>query len=182
MKALDKEVYGYIYLIKNTNTNKSYIGQTINPAKRFTEHITGRGSKPLFESIIRSSGEGIEFYIINECYDKHSLDVHEAYYILHGNSIHYGYNIRPGNVEVPMYFIPNEFKPLRCDIMVDKTFIQNILCAREIKAKWEIERRINPNKELDKILELKDIAIAEKYQWKTIKDALTYVNNNNKEK
>lgn len=93
---------GYIYIIKNTNNNKVYIGQTSRTIQaRWNQHINAalRGEEQGIILYNAMRKYGIEsFYIakLEEC-DIAQLDEREIYWISYYNSITpNGYNIRAG--------------------------------------------------------------------------------------
>ena len=93
------EIY-YIYKFTNKNNNKSYIGQSIKPYKRYKEHLYGRKNKnnTYFDKIIRKNGiENFSFEIIDKANNQEEIDKLEQKYISQYNTIiPNGYNILKG--------------------------------------------------------------------------------------
>lgn len=98
---MEKEIYGYIYLIKNTVNGKLYFGQTVSS---FKERYCGNVEKYTHNIHLKNSiGKyGIENFEIVEEFDtafsKEELDSLENMYIKLYNTIdeQYGYNKRHG--------------------------------------------------------------------------------------
>jgi hypothetical protein len=60
----------YFYKIQNKLTKKCYVGRTSNPNRRFTEHISGKGSPLLLADVVEN---GIKFFSF-EVLDCHKND------------------------------------------------------------------------------------------------------------
>lgn len=94
---------GYIYKITNLKNNMIYVGQTINPEKRWQKHLSVAKSdykyKSYFYNAINKYGkENFKFEIIEEC-DANLLDERESFWIDKLNTITpNGYNLTPGGV------------------------------------------------------------------------------------
>lgn len=87
---------GYIYIIKNTITNKVYIGQTIQSLEqRFNQHIyLANGNRTMGKLYVAMRELGVEhFYIekIMEC-DETELNKYEQHYVEQYDSLNNGYN------------------------------------------------------------------------------------------
>lgn len=82
---------GIIYLWTNKNTNKHYVGQTINPEQRKANHICEafkRGSDYYFHRSLRKHGlEAFEYKVLEENVERDNLNARENYYIDKYNSI-----------------------------------------------------------------------------------------------
>lgn len=90
----------YIYKITNKKNNLSYIGQSINPQKRFKEHLYGRkgGINTYFDKALKKYGEeSFTFEIIDKADESKKIDELEKYYIKKYNTLKpNGYNILKG--------------------------------------------------------------------------------------
>ena len=92
-----------IYIITNTQNNKSYIGQSIHIAQRWTEHIyaakqfkkTNKHNK-LYDAINKYGITNFQFSILEECIDSSVLDEREIYWIAYYDSYNNGYNSTRG--------------------------------------------------------------------------------------
>lgn len=101
-------VQGYIYLLKNKITNKSYVGQTIHLEDRIKDHFRyayrvygishhkRRFDKPLYHSIRKHGKSDFEWYILEIC-GVEELDEKETFWINHFNTkVPFGYNLSNG--------------------------------------------------------------------------------------
>jgi group I intron endonuclease len=95
---------GYIYKITNINTNKCYIGETIQaPNKRWKDHKSAikrdGGCKALKSAIKKYGLDSFKFEVIIICFDEDRL-IYEKEYIKKYNSlVPNGYNILAGGQE-----------------------------------------------------------------------------------
>ena len=98
----NKEIHGIIYLVNNIESNKYYVGQTVNsfdiryPSGWLYEH----GRKDTVKHDLQLYGENSFKYIkiFKVAYSQHELDKLEAYYIDYYNSYENGYNETRGNI------------------------------------------------------------------------------------
>lgn len=113
-KSIKNQFSGIIYCYTNLINNKKYIGQTTNPLKRHTAHLSSskikslrKDSKTPIHNAIRKYGINNFSYSVVEmkcCSDNRllqkSLDEKERYYIelLNTTNKHYGYNILSGGL------------------------------------------------------------------------------------
>lgn len=91
-----------IYKITNLLNNKSYIGQSINIANRWTEHKrvafkeTDKAyNYPLYRAIRKYGLENFIFEVLEECSEP-DLNDREMYWISFFNTFNDGYNLTPG--------------------------------------------------------------------------------------
>jgi transposase len=90
-----------IYRIFNTSTGKSYIGQTVDFAKRMPHHFSSLSRNvhhchPLQSDYNKYEREMFKVEIIEECVSENDLDEREMYWIRHFDSYHNGYNMNIG--------------------------------------------------------------------------------------
>ncbi len=93
---------GIIYRFTCTLNNKSYIGQTIHPERRYNNHKAAEGDS-YFHNAIRSHGFDNFEYHIEETIEhddknvlKHKLNEREIYWISFYDTYKNGYNNTPG--------------------------------------------------------------------------------------
>lgn len=95
----------YIYIIQNTVNLKIYVGQTINPARRWRKHKSvsklpkGHKSKQVISYAIAKYGiDNYTFTIIEEWATQEEADMAEEFWISYFNSQNkeFGYNRAPG--------------------------------------------------------------------------------------
>ena len=92
----------YIYQIRNKINGKCYIGQSVNPQRRFLEHTRKSSNSNL--KVIRSVQKyGRENFELNILYYGEDYNEKERYYIQFFDSIKNGYNIAPGGNEPPLH-------------------------------------------------------------------------------
>lgn len=85
-----------IYMYKNKQNGKIYIGQSVNINRRRREHLQNPSESSKFDNHLKALGEeAFEFSILEEC-KAEELDEREKYWINFYNSIENGYNINPG--------------------------------------------------------------------------------------
>lgn len=91
-----------IYKITNNINNKAYIGQSINPEKRWEDHIKGHsnsGVSLIHRAIIKYGIKNFNFEIIGWFEDYNEK---EKYYIQYYRTLEpYGYNLMAGGEEPP---------------------------------------------------------------------------------
>lgn len=90
---------GYVYLIKNLQNNKVYIGQTINLEIRIKSHLNNKKNKTHFEKAILKYGKhNFSWRILGECLSKEELNLAEKECIsfFESNDRRYGYNLTDG--------------------------------------------------------------------------------------
>lgn len=87
-----------IYCIENKINGKKYIGQSIDIARRWTEHRQksrfDRGTF-LYNSFKKYGVKNFDFYIIEECKEE-ELNDREIYWISHYDTYKHGYNMTLG--------------------------------------------------------------------------------------
>lgn len=89
----------YIYKFTNKVNGMSYIGQSINPTKRYREHFyKTKKNVPYFDRIARKYGEdNFIFEIIDSSNNNDEIDKLEQFYIKKYNTLKpFGYNILKG--------------------------------------------------------------------------------------
>ena len=94
-----------IYKITNTLNNKSYIGQSNNPIRRFAEHCSTKNVNSKISKAIQETGqEHFTFEILEEHIENYNE--REIYWINYYDSIVNGYNVYPGGISGPPPEIP----------------------------------------------------------------------------
>ena len=97
-----KEIYGIIYLVHNTKSNKYYVGQTtIGFDNRYISGwLYTHGRKNEVKEDLELYGENSFEYIklFKVAHSQYELDKLEAYYIDYYNSYENGYNENRGNI------------------------------------------------------------------------------------
>lgn len=89
----------YIYQIINDINNKQYIGQTINPKKRFTQHCTRSDDTLIHRAIVKYGKSHFHLNILGYFENYNEM---EKYYIKEYNTlVPNGYNILSGGEEPP---------------------------------------------------------------------------------
>jgi len=97
---INREYYimGYIYKIVNKQTNKTYVGQTVQDLdERWRQHKQQTSNCRYLKSAIKKYGiENFDFKLICICFDN-DLDKYECYYMKKYNTIvPDGYNLKEG--------------------------------------------------------------------------------------
>ena len=92
-----EEGFGIIYCIQNKVNKKAYVGQTTTkPFKRFQIHLTGQGSRYLWNAITRYGVENFDCFILEENIPESDLPVSEKYWVDFYDSFRNGYNQTSG--------------------------------------------------------------------------------------
>ena len=98
----NKEIYGIIYLVHNTKSDKYYIGQTINSfdIRYKSGWLYEHSRKDIVRTDLELYGEDSFEYtkIFKVAHNQRDLDKLEAYYIDYFNSYENGYNENRGNI------------------------------------------------------------------------------------
>ena len=111
-----------IYKITNTRNGKIYIGQSVNPIRRFNAHKNRAknnvGNSPLYDDIRRY---GIESFVLDiiewtEEYDKREIELIAQY----GTMVPNGYNILKGGAEPPHKYGEEHHKSVITEEQVSK--------------------------------------------------------------
>lgn len=94
-----------IYIIKNTANDKVYVGQAINPHRRFVQHLCngnrGLDSYPIHKAIEKYGKDKFFYEILEDSVENYNE--REAYWIAYYNSLSpNGYNILPGGSTNPI--------------------------------------------------------------------------------
>ncbi len=89
---------GAIYRIWNKRNGKSYIGQSVTPADRVWNHLTGNGSGQIAADLIKYDGTAWEWQILADesDYPGVSLNELEKRFIRQYDSVRTGYNHNKG--------------------------------------------------------------------------------------
>lgn len=134
-----------IYKITNLINGKVYIGQSVDPKRRFQEHKSGYGNIPLYNSIKKYGVENFSFEVIEK--DIENYDEREIFWIdfYQSTDRDFGYNISKGGNSPPIRFGEDSSLCQYSDQIIEK------MCL-EIK---------NTNKTLKEIA--KDFGVTEAY-------------------
>lgn len=90
--------YGFIYVIENNINGKLYIGQTVNPMKRWSKHCSEKSHCHAIYSAIQKYGkENFDFVLLQNCSSLQELNDREKFWIPYLNSLSpNGYNLIEG--------------------------------------------------------------------------------------
>lgn len=122
-----------IYVIKNTINDKVYVGQAINPHRRFVQHLCNGNRSldnlPIHLAIKKYGKQNFYYEILEENIENY--DEKEAYWIKKLNSISpNGYNILEGGTKNPIMYGENHPR----NTLTDKTvndIIEDLLFSNE---------------------------------------------------
>lgn len=110
-----------IYKITEKSSGKSYIGQSIDIARRFYEHQT---STLDWHKLIQENPTNWEYSIIEQC-KENELDAREKYWIEYYDSCKYGFNKTLGNhqnfldLKLPQSFYNELIRAIKKDLWCD---------------------------------------------------------------
>lgn len=85
-----------VYIFKNLDNNKKYVGQSVNVVDRVETHLRGRGNEDLYRDIKNKNRFVIEFIRLEDS-NFYNLNDLEKHYISEHNSFLSGYNKTRGN-------------------------------------------------------------------------------------
>lgn len=113
-----------IYKITNLINGKIYIGQSVDPQKRFKQHKGGRGSPILYAAIEKYGVENFSFEVIES--DIENYNEREKYWIQYYNATKpgFGYNIQEGGEEPPIFYGENSNLAMYSDETVEKILLE----------------------------------------------------------
>lgn len=99
-----------IYIIKNKINNKVYIGQAIEPQRRFISHLsrakTNADHSAIHDAIVALGKENFYYEILEQNIENYNE--RERYWIKYYNSIvPYGYNLTEGGEQPPIWYGEN---------------------------------------------------------------------------
>ena len=109
-----------IYKITNKINGKTYIGQSVNIERRFSEHkVSSHNPKSLIHKALNKYGiENFEFSIVDEC-EENQLDEKEIFYIKQYNtSAPNGYNVQFGGNDT--HVVPTDDVKMIQQLLLDK--------------------------------------------------------------
>lgn len=133
----------YIYRIYNDINDKSYIGQSTNPQRRFTEHCSNKSNSLIHSSIVKYGKNKFHMDILGYYENYNEM---EAYYIQKYNSISpNGYNIAPGGEEPPLLVGENNPNALITEEIANKIKIDLMdekILRKTIKKKYCVSENI----------------------------------------
>lgn len=135
-----------IYKIENIVNHKIYIGQTINPKKRWKEHRTNaklnHDNYPIHQAIKKYGEENFSFSIIEwtENFNEREIELIKKY----NSKIPHGYNISNGGENYIMYGENNPKNTIKQNIVneIIKELKNNNLSDREIAKKYNTTDKI----------------------------------------
>ena len=84
-----------IYKITNNITQESYVGQSVNIEKRFSEHKKAKDNYAIHRAIQKYGEDNFTYEIIEEC-KRENLSEREKYWINYYNTYYNGYNETKG--------------------------------------------------------------------------------------
>ena len=166
---------GIIYCYTNKNTGKKYIGQTINPKQRKSNHIheaLKRNSDYYFHRSIRKHGwESFEYIILEEIHNRELLNERENFYIMKYNTLWpNGYNQCEANsLDEKSIQKANETKRKKYESMTEnerKLLTQNI-CEKNKGSKRSEETKRKMSESSKKYLSENPRVLSEERKRKT---------------
>ena len=110
----------FIYRLYD-NLNKSYIGVTGNLDKRLKDHLSGNGSKPVYEAILQ--GNVFSYEILFNSENEQETYEKEKVFIEQYDSINSGYNITKGGFGG---FKNNRQGTLNTQAVLNESLVMNI--------------------------------------------------------
>lgn len=130
-----------IYIIKNKINNKVYVGQAINPHRRFIQHLCNGNrlldNYPIHLAINKYGKENFYYEILEQNIENY--DEREHYWITYYNSVSpNGYNILAGNTTNPVMYGENHPRNTLSDQTVND-IIEELLFTNKSQRKIAIE-------------------------------------------
>lgn len=136
-----------IYVITNILTGKQYVGQSVDPQRRFIGHIS-RGKNNYDNSLIDKAINkyGIETFKLEILEWTEDFNVAEKYWIKELNTISpNGYNILEGGQNPPIMIGENHPRNTITDnqlIEIHKDLLENKLTQKQISNKYDVSANI----------------------------------------
>jgi len=135
-----------IYKIENIVNHKIYIGQTINPQKRWKEHLTSakinNNNYAIHQAIRKYGEENFSFSVLEwtDNFNEKEKELIKKY----NSKVPHGYNISSGGENYVMYGEDNPKNTLKEDIVnnIIKELKNNNLSDREIAKKYKTTDKI----------------------------------------
>lgn len=95
----------YIYMITNDITHYIYIGQSVNPNRRFKSHMNGHGtSKKIYNDVLKYGKNHFNLTILEKVDEENNFKEREMWYIDYYKKNNYNlYNITKGGEEPPTF-------------------------------------------------------------------------------
>ena len=129
-----------IYIIKNTVNSKVYVGQAINPHRRFIQHLCNGNrlldNYPIHLAINKYGKDKFYYEILEE--EVENYNEREEYWIKHYNSISpNGYNVLSGGTQNPVLKGENHPRNTLTDEQIDE-MIANTLKTSSARDTAEI--------------------------------------------
>ncbi len=97
-----------VYIVRNIDKNKCYVGQSINVIKRLRTHFNGRSAKGGADDLNNAliNGDRLEIVFLElKGSSFRNLDDMESFFIHHFNSYYRGYNRTRGNNRINNIFV-----------------------------------------------------------------------------
>lgn len=137
-----------IYIIKNNINNKVYIGQSVDPKKRFISHIsratTNADHSAIHDAINKYGKEHFWYEILEENIENYNEK--EKYWIKYYNSITpYGYNLTIGGEDPPTFYGEHHFASVISDsdvMLIIKDLQESNLTQKQIADKYKINTQL----------------------------------------
>lgn len=178
---MQKEVYGILYIIKNTVNSNIYIGITYRPLKiRWQSHVSEAKTSPR-KLYLAMRLLGVEKFTIEEIgrYPTVELELREVEYIAKYDSYNNGYNSdiggRGGNISIKKQnLIVNDYTKGMSNIDISVKYDVSMNCIRSILSMHDINTPNETNKKGsgDKVQILRVDTILNKAKaYRSIKEA-----------
>lgn len=136
-----------IYKITNIKNNKSYIGQSINPQKRFKRHKVLCKSKPTYPLYKEMNEFGIENFKLEIIGWYEHYNEMEQYYIKKYNTkVPNGYNVQDGGENIPPHFYGEEHHNSKYNEQLVENIIKDLqskkYTQKEIEQKYNVPQQL----------------------------------------
>ncbi|MFA5767846.1 MAG: GIY-YIG nuclease family protein [Candidatus Paceibacterota bacterium] len=95
--SIDTTPHVGVYGFRNKETNKWYVGQSLNIPDRWSRYrkLRCKSQRKWYNALVKYGYDGFEATILEQC-DASQLDEREAFWVKEKDSVKNGYNIREG--------------------------------------------------------------------------------------
>ena len=158
-----KDKTGIIYKWTNKINNKSYIGQTVNPRKRYNEHCRAKTNDYFHYALRKYGKDNFDYVVLEDNIERSMLNDREIYWIKYYDTFKNGYNMTEGGHQLsPLLYTEERNKKISMALKgkpLSKETIEKlskVRRGRKLTEEWKQNisknsKHIGPNKGRKKV-------------------------------